>query len=111
MTNEQTESTEPTKVFDGLLVIGRLTEIRELKSRASGQVVIGMANAVFDTSRGEEIVGVQRVLRTAVGAFNLDAFDKLMDRRALDKTWIVTVGKQTSSGYTNFVALDCKEYA
>jgi hypothetical protein len=93
------------------VVIGRLVDVRSLKSSKTGKVIEGIANAVFDTSRGEEIVAIQRVLRTPLGAFNLAAFDKLMDRLAINENWIVMVGKQVTNGFTNYVALDCKTFS
>lgn len=102
---------EHDDIYDGMLVIGKLTQIKELKSRKTGNTVDGIANAVFDTSRGEQILSVQRVLRTPMGAFNLPAFDKLLDRQAVGQTWIVKIGAESSGGFTNFVAIDCKVVA
>ena len=97
-------------VFDGLVMIGRLTDIRTLKSSKTGNVIEGIANAVFATSRGEEIIAIQRVLRTPLGAFNMAAFDKLTNRLAINENWVVTVGKQVTNGFTNYVAIDCKVF-
>lgn len=106
---EINEAPNEPAIYDGLLVIGRLVDVRPLKSNKTGNVIEGIANAVFESSRGEEIVALQRVLRTPLGAFNLVAFGKLTDRLAVGQTWCVTVGKQVTNGFTNYVAIDCKE--
>lgn len=95
-------------VFDGLVMIGRLVAVQPIKSTKTGNVIAGIANAELECSRGMERLSLQRVLRTALGAFDLEAWPRLTAPSALGLTWLVTVGKEVSGGYTNWVALDAK---
>ena len=95
-------------LFDGLVMIGRLVAVQPIKSTKTGNVIAGIANAEIECSRGVEKLSLQRVLRTALGAFDLEAWPRLTAPSALGLTWLVTVGREVSGGYTNWVALDAK---
>jgi len=106
-TKEQT-ATEP--IFDGLVVIGRLVEVRDLKSSKTGNTVEGIKKITVASSRGDIEVTVMRKGRTMMGSFDLAAFDVLTNRQALEKNWVISVGEDRNGSFTSLVALDAKPY-
>jgi len=97
-------------VFDGLCVIGRLVEVKDLKSTKTGNVVEGIKKLTVASSRGDVEVTAMRKGRTMMGSFDLNAFDLLTDRHALDQDWIIAVGEERNNGFTSLIAIDARPY-
>lgn len=96
-------------VLDGMCVIGRLVEVRAINRKDGSGAVAGMANAVIEHSRGRTTVALQDSLRTIMGTVELAAWGKLA--QALPGSdWIIQVGPMTSNGYTNYVAVDARQF-
>jgi len=109
--NDAAQNTNNTDViFDGLCCIGTVHEIRELRrSKGDNSVIEGMVNVDFATSRGIETIQAQKVIKTAMGSFDkTDAFNALVNGKG--RSFIVTVGKVVAGAFTNYLALDVKEY-
>jgi len=95
--------------FDGLVVIGKIVAVREVRRKIDNSVVPGMSNIDIAGSRGVETVQAQTVLRTMMGTFDKSAeFNFLVN--GLNKDVVVAVGKVTAGAFTNYIALFVKEF-
>ena len=104
------EVTNPGHIFDGLLYTGRLVRVRDIKSSKTGNVVEGMCNLDFISSRGNQTLTGQKQLKTPVGNFDKTReYNTLTHPDSIGKFFAIAIGEINSGGFTNFVPIFVKE--